>query len=86
MGIKDAAIFYEKMGVNILQTTRARITSLEDSLQKSFLQSKEGYYYNLIDLLTEQGRITEAEQVLSMMKEEEFFDFIGVCVATEPKL
>ncbi|MDR2528229.1 MAG: tetratricopeptide repeat protein [Synergistaceae bacterium] len=76
MNLKDLAILYQKMAVNIIQLTRSRITTLDKELRKSFLQSKEGYYHDLADLLISQGRIYEAQQVLAMLKEEEYFDFI----------
>jgi CHAT domain-containing protein/tetratricopeptide (TPR) repeat protein len=75
MGQKDTAILYKKMAVNITQKIRAKLTSLDKDLQKSFLNSKEYHYETLADLLVEQGRISEAQQVLAMLKEEEFFDF-----------
>jgi len=73
---KDTAIFFLKMAVNMTQSIRTRITSLDRDLQKSFLQSKESYYHSLADLLIEQGRVYEAQQVLTMLKEEEYFDYI----------
>ncbi|MDR2528628.1 MAG: tetratricopeptide repeat protein, partial [Synergistaceae bacterium] len=85
MNSKDLAILYKKMAVNILQLTRSRITSLEKDLQKSFLQSKESYYHSLAELLAGQGRIAEAQQVLTMLKEEEYFDFIRRDQQNDPR-
>jgi CHAT domain-containing protein len=76
MNLKDTAVFYKKMAVNVTQSIRTRITSLDKDLQKSFVVSKEKFYHSLADLLVEQGRIHEAQQVLAMLKEEEYFDFI----------
>ena len=70
------AIFFGKQAVNVIQTLRAHIATLEKDLQKSFLKDKEPVYRNLADLLIEQSRLPEAEQVLAMLKEEEYFDFI----------
>ncbi|MBU0500357.1 MAG: CHAT domain-containing protein [Gammaproteobacteria bacterium] len=50
--------------------------TLGQDLQKSFLKTVEGYYKNLADLLVNQGRLPEAQQVLAMLKEEEYYDFI----------
>jgi CHAT domain-containing protein len=86
MGLKGVAIFYEKIGINVLQSVRGRLTSLDMELQKSFLRSKEGYYHSLVDLLAEQGRIPEAQQVLAMLKEEEFFDFIRRDEQADPRV
>jgi len=38
--------------------------------------NKEDVYHNLANLLVEQGRLFEAQHVLVMLKEEEYFDFI----------
>jgi tetratricopeptide (TPR) repeat protein/CHAT domain-containing protein len=86
MGSKEAATFYKKLAVNRIQSTRARITNLEKSLQKSFIQSRDFLYHDLVDLLVEQGRIAEAQQVLAMLKEEEFFDFIRRDAQTDPRI
>ena len=75
-GNPSAAIFFQKQAVNNLQRLRKAISGLEEELQKSFLKSKEGIYRHLADLLIEEGRLPEAQQVLAMLKEEEYFDFI----------
>jgi len=71
-----AAIFFGKQAVNTIQTMRSKITGMEKGLQKSFLGKKEFRYKHLADLLIDQGRLPEAQQVLAMLKEEEYFDFI----------
>ena len=38
--------------------------------------NKEKVYTHLSDLLIDQGRLPEAQKVLSMLKEEEYFEFI----------
>ncbi|MEW8347346.1 MAG: tetratricopeptide repeat protein [Candidatus Thiodiazotropha taylori] len=72
----EAAILAGKQAVNVIQTIRAGNTSLDKELQQSFLTDKKDAYRDLADLLIKQGRIPEAEQVLAMLKEEEYFDFI----------
>ncbi|MDR1508142.1 MAG: tetratricopeptide repeat protein [Synergistaceae bacterium] len=86
MGQKDTAILYKKMAVNITQMIRANLTTLDEDLQKSFLNSKDHRYKDLADLLTEQGRIPEAQQVLAMLKEEEYFDFIRRDEKRDPRV
>ncbi len=49
---------------------------MEQGLQKTFLKSQESYYKNLADLLIDAGRLPEAQQVLAMLKEEEYYEFI----------
>ncbi|GAB6037047.1 hypothetical protein JCM15519_16060 [Fundidesulfovibrio butyratiphilus] len=74
-GNTTAAIFFGKQAVNTLQSLRRNISSLDTSLQKSFLGNKEGVYRRLADLLMAEGRLSEAEQVLRMLKQEEYFDY-----------
>ncbi|MCP4701588.1 MAG: tetratricopeptide repeat protein [Gammaproteobacteria bacterium] len=72
----DAAIFLGKQSVNTLQGLRVEISGMEKSLRRSFLKDKARVYEKLADLLMEQGRLLEAQQVLVMLKEEEYFDFV----------
>jgi CHAT domain-containing protein len=73
----ELAIFFGKQAVNTIQRMRAGLTGLDRELQRSFLQDKSKVYRGLADLLIDQGRLPEAQQVLAMLKEEEFFDFIN---------
>ena len=70
------AIFFGKQAVNLYQEIRNEITGLERESQQSFVKSKEQTYRQLADLLIREGRLPEAEQVIRMLKEEEYFDFI----------
>ena len=72
----QAAIFFSKQAVNTIQGLREGTTSMERDLKKSFLKTKWHAYRFLADLLIDQERIAEAQQVLDMQKEEEYFDFI----------
>ena len=72
----NAAIFYFKGAINTIQTIRGESSGLEMSLQESLLKKNELFYIVLADLLIEEGRLAEAQQVMSMLKEEEYFDFI----------
>lgn len=69
------AIFYGKQAINNYQQLRGNIQGLEKQLQKNFLGKVEFSYRTLADLLIAQGRIPEAERVLEMLKEEEFFQY-----------
>jgi CHAT domain-containing protein len=71
-----AAIFFGKEAVNTIQRLRVCISSVDKELQKSFLKTKWHVYRFLTDLLIDQGRLPEAQQVLNMQKEEEYFDFL----------
>jgi CHAT domain-containing protein/predicted negative regulator of RcsB-dependent stress response len=66
------AIFYGKQAVNLLQQLRASISGLEKRLQQSFLHSKEDTYRQLVNILIGSGRLLEAEEVLALLKDEEY--------------
>lgn len=68
---KPLATWHGKQAVNALQSVRANLQSLDAGTQQSFLKLNSWYYNRLADLLIEQGRIPEAEQVLAMLKERE---------------
>ncbi len=72
----DAAILFGKQAVNIFQKLRANMASMGKTIQHSFLQDKVEVYQHLAGLLIDQGRLPEAQQVLAMLKEEEYFEFI----------
>jgi len=71
------AIFYGKIAVNNYQSVRGDVQSLGKETQKTYIASLAGSYRALADLLIQAGRFDEAQQVLGMLKEEEFFDFLG---------
>jgi CHAT domain-containing protein/Tfp pilus assembly protein PilF len=69
------AVFFGKLAVNLLQELRFNITDLERDLQKTFLRYKLGGYRYLAELLINQNRLPEAQQVLNSFKDQQFFDF-----------
>ena len=81
----NLAIWYGKQAINTLQTVRAGNTALNKETQKSFLQKNESSYKSLADLLFAQGRLMEGQQVLAMLKESEYFDFLQRNSATDPR-
>ena len=74
LGNRNFAAFYGKNAINIYQEFRKSIQSLGVDEQKSYLKTVEGAYRQLASILIAQGRISEAEQVLVMLKEEELID------------
>lgn len=70
------AIFFYKQAVNTLQGLRDTVDKLDKLVQKAFLNNKQFIYQQLTDLLLEQGRLLEAQEVLAMLKEENYFDFV----------
>ena len=71
-----AAIFFGKQSVDAYQQIRKNIQGLDIGLQRSFAESKAGTYRELADLLITQGRLPEAQQMLDLLKNEEYFEFI----------
>jgi len=69
------AIFYGKLGVNLLQQMRSNIQGLDKGVKGGFLISKEDFYHGLADLLIAQGRLPEAQQVLDLLKQQEYSDY-----------
>lgn len=59
------AVFYGKQSVNIYQSLRSNMQELDESVQQAFLKSKEFVYRNLAQVLINQQRFTEAQQVLN---------------------
>jgi len=70
------AIFYGKQAVNTLQSVRGGLVNSEKTLQKAFVASQQDNYEMLAGWLIDSGRLSEAEQVLAMLKEDEYFNFI----------
>ncbi|PSL19457.1 CHAT domain-containing tetratricopeptide repeat protein [Shimia abyssi] len=75
-GQRERAIFFGKMAVNAQQELRARNASLSDSGTEALRAEWRRLYRDLADLLIEAGRISEAQAVLNMEKEEEVFEFL----------
>jgi ABC-type glutathione transport system ATPase component len=62
--------------VNLLQELRAEVQGLGSQAQQSFTEGNAGTYRDLAEILIAQGRLAEARQILDLLKEEEFFDFL----------
>ncbi len=70
------AIFYGKQAVNYLQKVRSNIRGLDQQVQSGFVASKGVYYHRLAELLIAQGRLPEAQQVLDLLKQQEYSDYV----------
>ena len=75
IGNPRLASMYGKQAVNRFQELRSAIRGLDPSVRKKYLASVSDTYRDLANILIEQGRIAEAEEVLGMLKEEEIFTF-----------
>jgi CHAT domain-containing protein/Tfp pilus assembly protein PilF len=72
----ELAIFYGKQAVNLVQQVRSNIEGLDKQLQQRFVSSKDDYYRDLANLLIDQGRLPEAQQVLNLLKLQEYTDYV----------
>jgi CHAT domain-containing protein/Tfp pilus assembly protein PilF len=70
------AVFYGKQSINIYQTLRSNISSFDKETRASYLRTVEANYRSVADLLIGLGRLPEAQQILDMLKGEEFFSFV----------
>jgi CHAT domain-containing protein len=48
----------------------------DQEMEKSFLVSTDSYYHDLAKLLIDEGRLPEAQQVLELLKTQEYSDYI----------
>jgi len=69
------AVLFGKQAVDRFQQVRRNIGGLDNEIQQSFLKSKESYYRELAELLISQGRLPEAQQVLDLLKIDEYSEF-----------
>ncbi len=74
--VPGLAILYGKRSVNVFQELRSHVVGLNRETQKIYLTTVEYPYRRLADLLITHGRIAEAEQVLALLKEEEYFSYL----------
>jgi CHAT domain-containing protein len=70
------AILYGKQAINTLQTMRRGLASLDEDSQRSFLDRNAGTYQKVASWLIDSGRLAEAQQILSILKEAEYHDYI----------
>lgn len=77
LGHSKEAVFFGKQAINKYQEMRSNIKDLDKYTRKAYLGTIENDYRILADILIEAGLFAQAEQVLRMLKEEEFFEFVG---------
>ena len=70
-----AAVFFGKKAVDAYQKNRENVKDLDKETQKAYLKSIEFTYRSLSELLLEQNRLPEAQQILNSFKDQQFFDF-----------
>jgi CHAT domain-containing protein/Flp pilus assembly protein TadD len=74
-GQPGAAIFFGKRAINVIQQMRERDVPPTKREQRSFLMQREFMYRDLADWLITVGRLSEAEEVLNLLKIEELADY-----------
>jgi CHAT domain-containing protein/Tfp pilus assembly protein PilF len=75
VGKPSLAIFFGKQGIDRFQQVRHNTQGLPKAEQQSFLKSNEDHYRTLADLLIGEGRLAEAQEVLDLLKLEEYSDY-----------
>ncbi len=74
--LPEEAIFFGTAAVNSFQQIRKNISGLDKDLQTAFAQSKSSTYRALAELLVQEDRLGEAEQVLDLLKEQELKEVV----------
>ncbi len=69
------AIFYGKQSVDAYQHIRSDLSKLNRQLRKGYIDSVSDAYRRLADLLIRQGRLVEAQCVMRLLKQEEYYEF-----------
>ncbi|MGB7137712.1 MAG: tetratricopeptide repeat protein [Acidobacteriaceae bacterium] len=72
----EEAIFFGTESVNHYQQIRRNISGLDQSAQVQFVESKAQTYRILAELLMQTNRLSDAEQVLDLLKEEELREVV----------
>jgi CHAT domain-containing protein/tetratricopeptide (TPR) repeat protein len=70
------AIFFGKEAVNNFQQIRGNLKDLGETLQDAFVESHGDTYRDLARLLFREDRFPEAEQVVNLLKKQEYAEFM----------
>ena len=76
IGMHNVAILFGKQAVNTIQDLRANISKMGAEVLKSYQSTVEDVFKHLACLLIEEDRIAESEQVMNLLKEQEYFEYI----------
>ncbi|EKU98072.1 hypothetical protein Lepto7375DRAFT_7332 [Leptolyngbya sp. PCC 7375] len=72
----ELAIIFFKQAINIYESIRENNQALEPELQSSFTATVEDDYRHLADLLLQQDRILEAQQVMDLLRVQELDNYV----------
>ena len=75
-GRREAAIFFAKQAVNTTQGLRQNVANLDKESMDAYQGKVEAVYKYLSNLLIEAGRLSEAQQVLNLLKKEEYNEYL----------
>ncbi|MFN8868839.1 MAG: CHAT domain-containing protein [Pseudomonadota bacterium] len=81
----EAASAILKIAVNANQSMRSEVARIGASELQTFTGAISHDYQKLAEVLTDHGRLAEAQLVLDMLKEDEQFDFIRRSSSADPR-
>jgi len=71
-----AAIFFGKLAINNIQDIRSNISKMGQNVLQAHQATIEEFFNYLSELLVEDGRFAEAEQVINLLKQHQYFEYI----------
>ena len=72
----ELAIIFYKQSINIIESIRSDLSGLPADLQQSFTGTVSNIYRDLADLLLQEDRILEAQQVLDLLRVQELEEYL----------
>jgi CHAT domain-containing protein len=81
----EYSIYLLKRHVNAVQTIRKDLASIGQNELTSYTEKYKSSYQTLASLLVDLERFSEAQQVLDMLKEDEYFQFIRRTEGDDPR-
>jgi tetratricopeptide (TPR) repeat protein len=76
------AIFFAKKGIHTLRGIHGDVSELEKRLKRFTLIDRKAVCKFLADMLMDQGRIPESQEIIAIMKAEEYTEFVNENTAT----
>ncbi len=73
----ELAIVFYKQSVNLIESLRDEIRTLPPEVQQSYAQTVAFTYRALANLLLQQDRVLEAQQILDLLKVQELEDYLS---------
>ena len=75
LGNRKFAVFYGKQSINTFEAIRSNNRGLDKNTQQNYLRLITTFYRALAEILIADGRLSEAQQILNLFKDQQFFDF-----------